>query len=122
MITDRKAFSDRLIAALEAARIPTGPTSVARHFNLITQGKLITVHAARKWLVGEAIPTQGKLVELAGMLGADVQWLRFGGVEVKLTKPALSVEQRELGALLSKLTPVQCRALSAVARTMGGAA
>jgi transcriptional regulator with XRE-family HTH domain len=37
------------------------------------------VHAARKWLVGEAIPTQEKLRALASWLDVPADWLRFGG-------------------------------------------
>ena len=36
------------------------------------------MHACRKWLLGEAIPTQEKLVVLADMLGVTAEWLRFG--------------------------------------------
>ncbi len=32
----------------------------------------------RKWLMGDAIPTQEKLVVLAGMLGVTSDWLSFG--------------------------------------------
>ncbi|MBC7413718.1 MAG: hypothetical protein H7327_02150 [Herminiimonas sp.] len=53
---------------------------MAREFNAHFSGKPITVHAARKWLVSESIPTQDKLRSLAGWLGVSVEWLRFGGV------------------------------------------
>jgi transcriptional regulator with XRE-family HTH domain len=46
------------------------------------EGRPITVHAARKWLVGEAIPTQEKLRMIAQWLGVPADWLRFGGTEV----------------------------------------
>jgi len=38
----------------------------------------VTVHAARKWLLGEAIPTQARLQVLANWLGLSAAWLRFG--------------------------------------------
>ena len=38
----------------------------------------MTVHAARKWIVGEAIPTQEKLRALASWLVVPAEWLRFG--------------------------------------------
>lgn len=38
----------------------------------------MTVHAARKWLLGEAIPTQARLQVLANWLGLSAAWLRFG--------------------------------------------
>lgn len=34
--------------------------------------------AARKWLKGEAIPTQDKIHILARWIGVSPQWLRFG--------------------------------------------
>lgn len=55
-----------------------GPTLLSRLFNSRYQGKAITVHAARKWLVGEAIPTQEKLVALAHILNVAPDWLAFG--------------------------------------------
>jgi transcriptional regulator with XRE-family HTH domain len=42
------------------------------------RGVQVTVHAARKWLLGEAIPTQDKLQALAAWLGVEPNWLRFG--------------------------------------------
>ncbi|HCY61414.1 MAG TPA: hypothetical protein DHV59_00935 [Oxalobacteraceae bacterium] len=51
---------------------------MAREFNIRFSGRPITVHAARKWLVGEAIPTQEKLRTLAQWLGVQAEWLRFG--------------------------------------------
>lgn len=36
------------------------------------------MHACRKWLLGESIPTQEKLVVLAQMLGVTAEWLRYG--------------------------------------------
>lgn len=57
---------------------PDSPTQLAREFNIRFDGRPITVHAARKWLVGEAIPTQEKLRTLAHWLGVPAEWLRFG--------------------------------------------
>ena len=51
---------------------------LAREFNLRTVNLAITVHAARKWLTGEAIPTQDRMSILAGWLNVTQQWLRFG--------------------------------------------
>ena len=38
----------------------------------------MTTHAIRKWLMGEAYPTQERLHVLARWLGVSAQWLRFG--------------------------------------------
>lgn len=78
--TERLAFSKRLQEALKGADYPNdSPTQLAREFNVRSGGSPITVHAARKWLVGEAIPTQEKLRALAQWLGVTAEWLRFGG-------------------------------------------
>lgn len=77
---EREDFSLRLQQALRnAAYSADSPTQLAREFNVRFSGQPITVHAARKWLVGEAIPTQEKLRTLALWLGVATEWLRFGG-------------------------------------------
>ncbi|WP_019139831.1 hypothetical protein [Noviherbaspirillum massiliense] len=77
---EREGFSQRLQQALRNAEYsPDSPTQLAREFNLRFEGRPITVHAARKWIVGEAIPTQEKLRTLAQWLGVPADWLRFGG-------------------------------------------
>jgi hypothetical protein len=78
--TERKNFSNRLQKALQDAHyVFDSPTQLARNFNIRSGNHSITVHAARKWLVGEAIPTQDKLRTLAQWLGVSAEWLRFGG-------------------------------------------
>ncbi|MES2832268.1 MAG: hypothetical protein V4695_09780 [Pseudomonadota bacterium] len=77
---ERSQFSARFKAALESTRgLQPSPTLVAREFNNRFVGRPVTVHAVRKWLVGEAIPTQDKLRALAKWLEVSVEWLRFGG-------------------------------------------
>jgi transcriptional regulator with XRE-family HTH domain len=79
---ERESFSQRLQQALKNAHYsPDSPTRLAREFNIRFDGRPITVHAARKWLVGEAIPTQEKLRMIAQWLGVPAEWLRFGGTE-----------------------------------------
>src|SRR6478672_9690844 len=79
---ERESFSERLQQALKNAHYsPDSPTRLAREFNIRFEGRPITVHAARKWLVGEAIPTQEKLRMIAQWLGVPAEWLRFGGAE-----------------------------------------
>jgi len=79
---ERESFSERLQQALKNAHYsPDSPTRLAREFNIRFEGRPITVHAARKWLVGEAIPTQEKLRMIAQWLGVPADWLRFGSGE-----------------------------------------
>lgn len=78
-IEERRDFSDRLQKALkDADYAPDSPTQLSREFNVRFAGRPITVHAARKWLLGEAIPTQEKLRTLAQWLNVPAEWLRFG--------------------------------------------
>jgi transcriptional regulator with XRE-family HTH domain len=79
---ERERFSLRLQQTLRNAHhSPDSPTELARDFNIRFAGRPITVHAARKWLVGEAIPTQDKMRTLAEWLHVPIDWLRFGGDE-----------------------------------------
>lgn len=80
---ERKEFSDRLNKALKEAGYRSSPTELANLFNVRYTGHAVTVHAARKWLVGESIPTQDKLRVLAEMLDVSAVWLRFGEAEEK---------------------------------------
>lgn len=80
--TERTAFCNRLQQALRNANHPSNhPTYLSREFNVRFTGNPVTVHAARKWLVGESIPTQDKLRALAGWLEVPAEWLRFGGAD-----------------------------------------
>ena len=79
---ERLLFSERLQQALRHAEYsPDSPTQLAREFNVRFEGNPVTVHAARKWLQGESIPTQEKLRALASWLDVPADWLRFGSVE-----------------------------------------
>lgn len=74
----RLDFARRLIEALAFAGLDDSPTTLARHFNLHSNGMVITMHGARRWLVGDSIPTQSHLNALAGLLGVSSAWLLLG--------------------------------------------
>ena len=107
--TERSAFSHRLQQALRnASHAANHPTYLSREFNFRFSGNPVTVHAARKWLVGESIPTQDKLRALANWLGVTAEWLRFGGPEdvsaaapVQLEVPAGSAQAKMLAEFMS---------------------
>jgi hypothetical protein len=83
---EREGFSDRLQQTLKNAHHSAdSPTELARNFNMRFNGRPITVHAARKWLMGEAIPTQDKMRTLSEWLVVPIEWLRFGGDERRLS-------------------------------------
>jgi transcriptional regulator with XRE-family HTH domain len=78
--TEQQRFAERLNLALAAAHYQlAGASRIAREFNLRFPDKAVTVHAVRKWLKGESIPTQDKLVALAQWLGVKADWLRYDG-------------------------------------------
>ena len=80
---ERNEFKNRLAIALDKAGYKVSPTALAREFNLRADGAVVTTHAARKWLVGEAFPTQERLHVLARWLNVSPQWLRFGEGETE---------------------------------------
>ena len=90
MCVERQAFSGRLQEALRrSGQVPESPTRLARNFNSRFTGKPVTIHGARKWLIGQSIPTQEKLRVLADWLGVTAEWLRFGSGS-EPAAPALS--------------------------------
>lgn len=71
-------FSERLISAIEIAGVPDSATVVQREYNSHSNQPPISSHAVRKWLMGEAIPTQDRIQVLANWLNVSPSWLRFG--------------------------------------------
>lgn len=76
--TERLEFKNRFLRALTDAGVEPRAAVLAREFNLRANGATVTSYAARKWLCGEAFPTQDRLHVLAGWLKVSPQWLRFG--------------------------------------------
>jgi len=74
----KNEFAARLIQCLRQTERSTSPTHLAAEFNTYFSGTKVHMHSCRKWLLGEAIPTQEKLVVLAQMLGVTPEWLRYG--------------------------------------------
>ncbi|MDP1528693.1 helix-turn-helix domain-containing protein [Rhodoferax sp.] len=54
------------------------PVVLEREFNTRYWGRSVTLQAVRRWLRGEAIPSQEKLQVLADCLKVEPQVLRFG--------------------------------------------
>jgi len=76
---EREEFSKRLRQALRQAGIAVNsPTRLAEDFSMRHADMPVTQQAVRKWLNGEAIPTQAKIQALASWLGVGTEWLRFG--------------------------------------------
>lgn len=106
---ERAGFSQRLKQLLVQANIEPSPTALTRVFNMRTHGRPVTVHAVRKWLLGEAMPTQEKLRILSAVLRVTPEWLRFGG-ETPLPpaeESPLSLQEYEWLELYRRLTKQQ---------------
>ncbi len=75
---ERQSFGKRLKSVLIKQNKSVKPSCFVRGFNLRAEGATVTAHAARKWLLGEAIPTQQRIVIIAKWLNVNAAWLRFG--------------------------------------------
>jgi len=108
-------FATRLKQALKVKTIKISPTVLANFFNSEFDGRSITPHTARNWLLGKSLPTQDKLVLLAKILDTSSEHLRYGrhsektfvisesdGSETELTNAQQQFLRRYL-----KLTQVQ---------------
>ena len=71
-------FAERLQIAMSAKAIKRSPSVLANQFNLAFDGRAVTPHTARNWLLGKAMPTQDKLMCLAKLLGTSSEQLRYG--------------------------------------------
>ena len=71
-------FAERLRAAMVAAGLEPRPGVLLSVFNSQYWGRSVTFQAVSRWLKGEAIPAQDKLVVLAGLLKVEPEVLRFG--------------------------------------------
>ncbi|HCE30053.1 MAG TPA: transcriptional regulator [Comamonadaceae bacterium] len=73
-------FAERLRAAMLAAGLEARPGVLLNLFNTHYWGRSVTFQAVSRWLRGEAIPAQDKLITLADLLKIEPEVLRFGEV------------------------------------------
>lgn len=71
-------FAERLQAAMRVAGLEPRPAVLLNLFNAHYWGRSVTFQAVSRWLRGESIPAQDKLVVLAGLLKVEPEVLRFG--------------------------------------------
>lgn len=91
---EKQGFSKRLKEAMRKARVDvSSPTQIAREFNLRYHGDPISTQAVRKWLAGEALPSQDKIRALGLWLDVSVHWLRFGEADRKEERQTLAARQ-----------------------------
>jgi transcriptional regulator with XRE-family HTH domain len=77
-MNNKLEFAQRLRDAMVAAGLEPRPGVLLNQFNANYWGRSVTFQAVSRWLRGEAIPAQDKLVVLAGVLKVEPQVLRFG--------------------------------------------
>ena len=77
-MNEKAEFAKRLTDAMTQAGYPLRPVVLEREFNTRYWGRSVTMQAVRRWLRGEAIPSQEKLQVLADWLKVEPQVLRFG--------------------------------------------
>ncbi len=76
--SEHSQFAKRLAIAIADKGIKPSPTVISNLFNIHFQGRPVTPHTARNWLLGKAMPTQDKMVCLAKLLDTSPEQLRFG--------------------------------------------
>ncbi len=77
-VQSKKQFAARLHEAMREAGYSPKPSVLEREFNQRYWGKPMTLHGVRRWLMGETLPSQDKLIVLAEWLGVPPHLLRFG--------------------------------------------
>lgn len=117
-MTQKLQFAEQLKAAMQAKGYAPKASVLEREFNLRYFGKPITLHAAGKWLRGEAIPRNDKVVTLAKWLEVQPANLVYGldlRDEIECRKSRWSVEvgyqERELFELFLGLPAPQRKAV-----------
>ena len=115
---EREAFARRLIAALAAADIQASATEVQRQFNALCPQQSVTTHAARKWIMGEAIPAQQRLQTLSALLKVAPNWLRFGDDYEDIGGNRISVDEQLLLRSFRRLPVRERQKLLELVQTM----
>lgn len=103
MNTTKQNFAKRLIEAMVALGLEAKPAVLERQFNLHYSGEPMTLHGVRRWLRGETLPSQDKLIALAKWLRIPPDELRYGAeikTEIKQARErwdaAISYQEREV--------------------------
>jgi hypothetical protein len=117
-ISEPEAFSQRLTAALVASDIVVSATVVQREFNALSPQAPVSAHAARKWIMGESIPTQQRLQVLAAWLKVAPNWLRFGDDSEDFGGDATSIDEQMLLRSFRRLPVRERQKLLALVQTM----
>lgn len=116
----REEFSKRLRKALQERGLGVdSPTRLAQNFNGDYPDRRVTPQAVRKWLSGDAIPSDDKLRALAEWLGVTPYSLRYGMAEGgqgahQTPAPYRVLADQELVKRYRKLNPRQQHAVAEI--------
>lgn len=77
-MTEKLEFSKRLKESMIKAGYQPRAVVLEREFNSRYWGAPVTAQGLRRWLLGEVIPAQDKLVVLAEWLKVEPNFLRYG--------------------------------------------
>ena len=113
-------FAARLEQAMAAKSIKHSPTVLGNLFNSVFDGRAVTPHTARNWILGKSLPTQDKLVVLAKLLDTSAEQLRYGRHSEKTltlmnadgSETLLTTSQKQLVRKYISLNKVQQRLVS----------
>jgi transcriptional regulator with XRE-family HTH domain len=121
-------FAKRLRDAMTNAGLEARPGVLLVLFNTNYWGRSVSFQAVSRWLRGEAIPEQDKLLVLAGVLNVEPEVLRFGDAvrqsikqrEKRWTEGVSYLERETFDAFL-KLPPAQRKLIREVILTFAKA-
>jgi transcriptional regulator with XRE-family HTH domain len=124
MSDPKLTFAKRLKAAMEAAGYQARPSVLEREFNIRHWGKPMTLHGVRRWLLGETMPRNDKIIVLANWLGVMPESLGFGENNIlraeepkKAWGPEAGYHDRELLEAVMSLPVAQRRIVREVIMT-----
>ncbi|MDP4299306.1 XRE family transcriptional regulator [Leptothrix discophora] len=89
MNTAKAQFALRLREAMVAEGYAPRPAVLEREFNTRHFGKSMTLHGVRRWLLGQTMPSQDKLLTLSRWLRVPPEDLAFG------SEPRRALEARQ---------------------------
>ncbi|MDP2785308.1 MAG: hypothetical protein Q8O38_12040 [Sulfurimicrobium sp.] len=114
-------FAQRLREAMAVMGYDPKPAVLERELNLRYWGKAMTLHGVRRWLLGETLPSQDKLLVLAEWLRVQPQQLRYGAeIETRVRErrarreAPLGYQDREVIEAFIRIPPPQRKALREV--------
>jgi hypothetical protein len=101
---------------------------LANQFNSKFDGRAVTPHTARNWMLGKSMPTQDKMICLAQLLDTSAELLRYGRHSEKTltlinadgTETELSSKQQQLVRKYISLNKVQQRLVSDLVDEISG--